>query len=471
MVKSKRLWVERRDSDLRMDGAHMKRVKRLGLMDWKRSTLGNMHNSLKEKQAQLDALQQGVITNDSKRKIVILAKEIDRLRGTNDIYWQQREATKVEACSIISILQQYEVLSGHLVNPQKSVVMFSPNVKKETREAISRILGMPEVTSHGSYLGLPSTIDTSKREVFSSIVGRVKSRIEDWKPKILSKLPINTCHEINPSILNYWWGATGNKKNIHWVAYDKFSRDKADGGLGFRDTHAFNMALLSKQAWRIASDPPSQLAQNEKAKYFPLGNFWNATIGHSPSLTWKSLLLARDLLIKDTKWTVYNGRTIPVWNYRWLPHTTLKKPITPLNKDYADMRVCDLIDSEVGVWNINLVRHLFFSIDADVILNRDLCFKKMWKLKIPEKIKHFLWKGLTKSLPTKDNLSKKKIDLHPSCFLCFQGHESKHIFNTCMCAQKICKELTIEEVVGDASSFKNLFEKRKSRLPRDKFLI
>ncbi|GAA0181821.1 hypothetical protein LIER_30289 [Lithospermum erythrorhizon] len=301
---------------------------RLGLLDWKRTKLRNV---------------QGVITNDSKRESVILAKEIDRLREPNDIYWQQwsrieltkasslmvrllgmsftkeevkcglfsmrkgktpdpdgacdrgclssirlgpacdpishllfandtllfGEATKSEACSIISILQQYEVLSGQLSSPQKSAVLFSPNVRKETREAISRILGMPEVTSHGSYLGLPWTISTSKQKVFSSIVGSVKSRIEDCKPKVLSKagkaifitsvsqsihtyamqcfkLSINTCHQINSNISNYWWGAMENKTNIHWVSYDTLCRDKADGGLGFRDTHAFNMALMRK---------------------------------------------------------------------------------------------------------------------------------------------------------------------------------------------------------------------------------
>ncbi|GAA0181823.1 hypothetical protein LIER_30290 [Lithospermum erythrorhizon] len=79
----------------------------------------------------------------------------------------------------------------------------------------------------------------------------------------------------------------------------------------------------------------------------------------------------------------------------------------------------------------------------------------MWKLKIPEKVIHFLWRGRTKSFPTKDNLRKRKIDLETLCLLCCQDQESAlHIFNTCSYAQKIRKELTIEEVVGDASFFK-----------------
>ncbi|GAA0157201.1 hypothetical protein LIER_38414 [Lithospermum erythrorhizon] len=110
------------------------------------------------------------------------------------------------------------------------------------------------------------------------------------------------------------------------------------------------MALLSKQAWRIATDPSSQLVQVYKAKYFPYGNFWNATLGQVPSFTWRSLLSARDLLIKGTRWIVGNGRTIQVWHHRLLPHTHSNKPITPLNADYAHLRVVTLLIMTLGVY-------------------------------------------------------------------------------------------------------------------------
>ncbi|GAA0158169.1 hypothetical protein LIER_15265 [Lithospermum erythrorhizon] len=138
--------------------------------------------------------------------------------------------------------QQYELLSRQLVSVQKSVVMFSPNVGTDTRVAIFNILGMKEVITHGTYQGIPSSIGSSKKEIFSSLIGRLKSQIEDWKPKLLSK-----------------------------AAFNKLCRDKAEGGLGFRDNHAFNIALLSKQDWRIASNPLSQLAQMYRVKYYPYG--------------------------------------------------------------------------------------------------------------------------------------------------------------------------------------------------------
>nr|POE82207.1 hypothetical protein CFP56_49825 [Quercus suber] len=51
---------------------------------------------------------------------------------------------------------------------------------------------------------------------------------------------------------------------------------------------------------------------------------------------------------------------------------------------------------------------------------RDLWFG-IWKLKVPGKIKHFLWRASTNCLPTKANLLKRKIvtnSIHHRCGQC-----------------------------------------------------
>ncbi|GAA0173607.1 hypothetical protein LIER_27187 [Lithospermum erythrorhizon] len=195
-------------------------------------------------------------------------------------------ASLAEAITFMNILKQYEIWS-------------SPNISDYLKVAITSILGMLEVTTHEKYLGLSTSLGTSKKDFYSSLITRVKAKVKGSKPRLLSKvrkeifiksvlqaipnyhmqcflLPIHVCNKINSILSNYWWGSSEQKKSIYWTGWSKLCNTKANRGLGFRDLRLFNMALLSKQAWRIITDPHSQLARIYKPKYFPQGTFWNA---------------------------------------------------------------------------------------------------------------------------------------------------------------------------------------------------
>ena len=51
-------------------------------------------------------------------------------------------------------------------------------------------------------------------------------------------------------------------------------------------------------------------------------------------------------------------------------------------------------------------------------------WKGIWKLKTPGKIKHFLWKSYTNSVPTRENLLKRTILHDPPCHLCAMEPEN-----------------------------------------------
>jgi hypothetical protein len=43
----------------------------------------------------------------------------------------------------------------------------------------------------------------------------------------------------------FWWGDTKTQKKMHWCAWWRMCIPKIDGGMGFRDLHAFNLAMLA----------------------------------------------------------------------------------------------------------------------------------------------------------------------------------------------------------------------------------
>lgn len=60
------------------------------------------------------------------------------------------------------VLATYEKASGQVINLQKSMITFSPNVSDEVRSEISDVLGLASDNSHNRYLGLPASIGRDK---------------------------------------------------------------------------------------------------------------------------------------------------------------------------------------------------------------------------------------------------------------------------------------------------------------------
>lgn len=77
---------------------------------------------------------------------------------------------------------------------------------------------------------------------------------------------------------------------MHWLSWTKLTIPKHDGGLGFRDIHAFNMAMLAKQAWRLLTWPDSLCAQILKAKNFPTRSVLEETLRSGMSYIWRKIL-------------------------------------------------------------------------------------------------------------------------------------------------------------------------------------
>ena len=121
---------------------------------------------------------------------------------------------------------------------------------------------------------------------------------------------------------------------------------KAQGGMGFRNLQAFNLAMLAKQAWHILTNPTSLVAQIYKVRYFPYNDILGSKLGCSPSYAWWSIHNSLEVIRKGTRWRVGNGRMIHIWEDKWLPTLTTYKIYSP-QQDIGDFpMVSSLIDEE-----------------------------------------------------------------------------------------------------------------------------
>lgn len=108
-------------------------------------------------------------------------------------------------------------------------------------------------------------------------------------------LPISLCKELEGIMSKFWWShSKQGRQGVHWTRWSSLSRHKSRGGLGFRDLHDYNLALLCKQGWKFLSHLEALVSRLYKAKYFPFGQFLSAALGCNPSYTWRSLVATQE---------------------------------------------------------------------------------------------------------------------------------------------------------------------------------
>lgn len=83
------------------------------------------------------------------------------------------------------ILNTYEAVSGQQINLQKSIT-FSAKTPQEVKTRTKATLGIAIEGGIDKYLGLPELFGRKKRDIFASILDRIRQKINSWTTCFLS---------------------------------------------------------------------------------------------------------------------------------------------------------------------------------------------------------------------------------------------------------------------------------------------
>ncbi|KAK2438202.1 hypothetical protein QL285_023013 [Trifolium repens] len=362
-------------------------------------------------------------------------------------------STVAECNHLMSLLKTYGDASGQEIKLSKSEVFFSRNLSLLAQEDLSRMMGVRLVLGTGNYLGLPSMIGRKKKEVFAYIKDRIWKRINSWRGRALSRagkevmiksvlqaipsyimsiylLPEGTIKDIERMMNSFWWGGGANNNGIKWLAWDRMTHAKSQGGMGFRDLRNFNLAMIAKQGWNIMTKPYSLVAKIYKAG-----------------------------------WRIGNGDSINIMSEPWLRERNDAWIPSPQAQGVYNLHVSDLMIPNMKVWDKNKIESLFPLHIANRIMETPLLsvveddkiiwgdsidgnysvksgykvmmqikreeassaqhvnWLSLWKIHAPPKAMHLLWRICRGCLPTRVRLQEKHVPCELSCPLCNHAFE------------------------------------------------
>jgi hypothetical protein len=201
----------------------------------------------------------------------------------------------------------------------------------EEGNEVASILDIQTVGFEEKYLGLPVPEGRMKDGKFQPIKETIMKKFSDYAEKysssgakdVLIKAVIQAiptypmsvfqfsagfCEELMKLIRDFWWVDENERRKMHWMSWNKLTKRKGQGGMGFRDLHLFNQALLAKQAWRLIAFPNSLCARLLKAKCYPSGELTDTAFITNPSPCWQGIMHGLELLKKGIVWRIGNGK-------------------------------------------------------------------------------------------------------------------------------------------------------------------
>jgi exonuclease III len=422
-----------------------------------------------------------------------------------------------QAKNLKLLLCAFEQLSGLKINFHKSEI-FCYGAAKEMEQYYTNLFGCNSGVYPFRYLGIPMHHRQLLNSEWRKVEERFEHKLSCWKAKylsyggrlvllnsVLSSLPMfmMSFFEIPRGVLKnldyfrsrfFWQGSTDRHK-YRLARWDILCRPKDQGGLGILDLQLQNKCLLAKWLINLLNTDGTwqTLLRN---KYLRSRTLTQVSAKPNDSHFWRGLMHIKDDVLAKGSFIIKDGTYTRFWDDTWMGdkplkdrypslyniardrHATVSKVMSssPLNISFRR----SLVDNNLREW-LNLVAQVSYVVLVDgkdyfkwpltktglftvrsMYLNAidthpPFQHRKIWKWKIPLKIKIFLWFLQRGVILTKDNLAKKNWKGSQECLCCNMNETIQHLFLDCPLAKMIWRIIFYATNLNQPRSIDHMF--------------
>ncbi|KAF7822054.1 reverse transcriptase [Senna tora] len=140
--------------------------------------------------------------------------------------------------SVRQVLGKYATLVGHVLNKDKSIVIFSPNTHRHFKRTLANTLGANISNKLGKYLGVRVDNRVNSADLLKELIEKMEQKFAGWKSRLLSRsgrltlikyvlqsspiyqisvkpIPKAYANRIDALSTNFYWGHHDNNSKMH----------------------------------------------------------------------------------------------------------------------------------------------------------------------------------------------------------------------------------------------------------------
>ena len=341
----------------------------------------------------------------------------------------------------------------------------------------------------------------------------------------LHQIPAAVVKKLECVRRNFLWGhmdpLSHKNRKLHLIAWEKVCRSKSQGGLGIVPIKVKNLALLGKWHFRWIKERNRSWNKWLRSKYKcdVTSRLQEESNFKSPSDSLRAIIrvanipeLREAIAHNNFQWSVSNVQSALFWEDSWEGNKPLKDCFRRLYSlsIFKSMSIASVLEQwSQGIpledhmfwtrplrsWEVeevikleSIVKKISLGSDKDVLKwannksiystklatellwhsSPQIDWKFVWKLKVPQKIKLFLWKVHLGILPTKSLLASRGVisSDNVACSLCRMERETDvHLLLECELSRQVWNNISawwfLNSLLPKEFSLKRLWDQSK----------